>query len=84
MKTIIVTLTAASLLALTGCTTQRPLGRDFGNATQQNMAVQIANPEVSKKAPTYDGAHSATAVIKYRQGQVTEPEAQATSDASAN
>lgn len=84
MKTIIVTLTAASLLVLTGCTTQRPLGRDFGNATQQNMAVQIANPEVSKKAPTYDGAHTATAVIKYRQGEVTEPEAQTTSETTAN
>jgi type IV pilus biogenesis protein CpaD/CtpE len=58
---------------LTGCTTQRPLGKDFGNATQQNMAVQIANPEVSTKAPTYDGAHTATAVKKYRQGQITEP-----------
>lgn len=79
MNTMIVTLTAASLLVLTGCTTQRPLGNDFGNATQQNMAVQIANPEVSKEAPTYDGAHTATAVIKYRQGQVTEPTAEATS-----
>ena len=79
MKTMIVTLSAASLLVLTGCTTQRPLGRDFGNATQQNMGVQIANPEVSTKAPTYDGAHSTTAIIKYRQGQVTEPTAEKTS-----
>jgi type IV pilus biogenesis protein CpaD/CtpE len=78
MNTMIVTLTAASLLVLTGCTTQRPLGKDFGNATQQNMGVQIANPEVSTKAPTYDGARTATAVIKYRQGQVTEPEVEET------
>lgn len=78
MKTIIVTLTAASLLVLAGCTTQRPLGRDFGNATQQNMAVQIANPETSTKAPTYDGAHTATAVKRYRQGQVIEPTAETT------
>ena len=73
MKTMILTLTAASLLVLGGCTTQRPLARDFGNATQQNQAVQIANPETSAKPPTYDGAHTARAVLKYRQGQVTEP-----------
>ena len=63
---------------MTGCSTQRPLGRDFGNATQQNMAVQIANPEVSKTAPTYDGAHTAAAIKKYREGQVTEPTAETT------
>jgi len=80
MKIIIVTLTAASFLVLTGCATQRPLGQDFGNSTQQNMGVQIVNPEVSNKAPTYDGAHTATAVIKYRQGQVTEPTTEATTD----
>ncbi|MBE9558148.1 MAG: hypothetical protein IMF08_14920 [Proteobacteria bacterium] len=80
MKTMIVTLTAAALLAMTGCGTQRPLGRDFGNATQQNMAVQIANPEVSKTAPTYDGARTAAAIKRYREGQVTEPTAETTSE----
>jgi type IV pilus biogenesis protein CpaD/CtpE len=78
MKTILVTLTAASLLVMTGCSTQHPLGEDFGNATDQNMGVQIANPDASDKAPTYDGAHTANAILKYRQGQVTEPEAEST------
>ena len=80
MKTIIVTLTAASLLVLTGCAPQRPLARDFGNATAQNKAVQIANPEASTAAPTYDGAHTAAAVAKYRKGEVTELESESTKD----
>jgi type IV pilus biogenesis protein CpaD/CtpE len=79
MKIIIVTLTAASLLVMTGCTTQKPLGKDFGNATQQNMGVQIANPETSTQAPTYDGTHTANAIIKYRQGLVEKPTAEDTS-----
>lgn len=73
MKTMIVTLTAASLLVLGACSSQRPLGRDFGNATQQNLAVQVVNPEASQKPPTHDGAHTAAAVIRYRQGEVVEP-----------
>ena len=80
MNTIIVTLSAASLLIMTGCTTQRPLGKDFGNATQQNMGVQIANPDTSTAAPTYDGAHTAAAIKRYRQGQVTEPTAEETTE----
>jgi type IV pilus biogenesis protein CpaD/CtpE len=79
MKTVIVTFTAVSLLAVAGCSTQRPIGRDFGNATKQNFAVQIVNPEVSTKAPTYDGTHTNNAVVRYREGQTTEPEAEATS-----
>lgn len=80
MKITILTLTAASLLVMTGCTgTQKPLGKDFGNATQQNMGVQIANPETSTQAPTYDGTHTANAIIKYRQGLVEEPTAEDTS-----
>ena len=81
MNIIIVTLTAASLLVVTGCTTtQQPLSEDFGNATQQNKGVQIANPETSTEAPTYDGNHSVNAIIKYRQGLVTEPVAEETSE----
>ena len=83
MKTILITLAAASLLVMTGCATvtQHPLGTDFGNATQQNMAVQIANPETSTEAPTYDGTHTANAIKKYRQGEVTEITGEETSGA---
>lgn len=80
MKTMIVTSIAASLLALAGCVTQRPMSEDFGNATKQNFAVQIVNPETSDKSPTYDGAHTSAAVARYRQGQVTEPEPESTVD----
>lgn len=79
MNTLIVPVIAASLLLATGCATQRPLSKDFGNATEQNKAVHIANPEVSNEAPTYDGAHTANAVARYRTGQVTAPEAESTS-----
>ena len=78
MKTIIATLAAASLLVIAGCSTQRPISQDFGNATKQNFAVQIANPEVSTKAPTHDGTYTAGAVIKYREGQAPEPTAEKT------
>ena len=80
MQTILATLTAASLLILTGCAPQQPLARDFGNATAQNKAVQIANPEPSTAPPTYDGAHTAAAVSRYRKGEVTEVEAETTVD----
>ena len=82
MKTIFVTLAAASLLGMTGCATvtQQPLGNDFGNATQQNMGVQIANPETSTQAPTYDGTHTANAIKRYRQGKVTEVIAEETAE----
>jgi type IV pilus biogenesis protein CpaD/CtpE len=79
MKTIIMPVIAASLLLVTGCATQRPLSKDFGNATEQNKAVHIANPEVSNEAPTYDGAHTANAVAKYRTGQVEEVQVETTS-----
>lgn len=80
MKTVIATLTAASVLAIAGCTTQHPIGTDFGNSTKQNFAVQIANPEVSKKPPTHDGAYTTGAVIKYRQGNAPEPEVESTTE----
>ena len=56
------------------------ISQDFGNATKQNFAVQIANPEVSKKPPTHDGAYTAGAVIQYRQGLTPEPTAEKTTD----
>lgn len=78
MKTVITTLAAASLLVIAGCSTQRPISQDFGNSTQQNFAVQIANPEVSTKAPTHDGAYTADAVNQYRKGLAPEPTAEKT------
>lgn len=78
MKTIIATLAAVSLLMIAGCSTQSPISQDFGNSTKQNFAVQIANPEVSKKPPTHDGAYTAGAVIQYRQGLAPEPKAEQT------
>jgi type IV pilus biogenesis protein CpaD/CtpE len=79
MKTITFALTAASLLFFAACTPQEPLSSDFGNAVQQNMAVQIINPGPNEKPLTYDGARTTAAVEKYRQGDVEKPEIQTTS-----
>lgn len=80
MKNTITILTGALLLMLGGCASQAPLSDDFGNATQHNMAVQIVNPEVSRKAPTYDGAHTADAIKRYRAGSVEEITTESTSN----
>lgn len=74
MKTIIIIISAASILGLTACGTSRPLAPDFGNATHQNMAVQIINPDASAQQPLHDGTHTANAVERYRTGVVEEPE----------
>ncbi len=75
MKTITIVMTLLSLLALGACSTQKPLGRDFGNSVKHNMAVQTVNPEPSNVSPLYDGEHAAQAIKKYREGTVKEPEA---------
>jgi len=74
MKTIIIIVSAASLLGLAACGTSKPLATDFGNAVQQNMAVQIIDPDNSTQPPLHDGAHTANAVDRYRKGTVEELE----------
>ncbi len=73
MKTITIVMTLLSLLALGACSTQKPLGRDFGNSVRHNMAVQTVNPEPSTVSPLYDGEHAAQAIKKYHEGTVEEP-----------
>lgn len=79
MKATIIILTAASLLGLSACSTSEPLSPDFGNATSQNMGVQIVNPDATLTPPLYDGAHAADAVSRYHTRTVEQPEEAVTS-----
>ena len=50
-------------------------GPGFGNAVQNNMAVQIINsvPPVATAAPDYTGRRSVSAIERYRAGAVIPP-----------
>ena len=54
---------------------QPALGPGFGNAVQNNMAVQIINPNPPPRAEAadYDGRRAADAVERYRTDQVVRP-----------
>ena len=67
--------------AIAGCDNQEnyehqpALGPGFGNAVQNNMAVQIINPNPPPRAGVadYDGRRAADAVARYRADQVIRP-----------
>ena len=50
-------------------------GPGFGNAVQNNMAVQIVNPvpPVATAAPDFTGKRAETAIERYRAGTVIQP-----------
>ena len=79
MKRAIAILPFALLLAVSACEgPQRPLGRDFGDATGANFARQVVNPEpvyAGYGAPDMDGTKAADAIKRYKGGTVTAPEA---------
>lgn len=55
----------------------KPLSPDFGNATQQNMANEIVNPDPSapsQKEAAVDGQKVVLGVDAYKKGKVKEPE----------
>jgi type IV pilus biogenesis protein CpaD/CtpE len=73
------TVAIAAILAagLSGCVaSQRHLSDDFGSATRQNIASQIADPDARYKgdpAPGSDGRRVGLAQERYRTGKVIEP-----------
>jgi outer membrane murein-binding lipoprotein Lpp len=79
------TVAAASLLA--GCLSpQHGLEPDFGRATRNNIAAQVADPEpryARKVEPAANGVRSVTASQRYERGQVTPPVVQSTSSVAA-
>jgi len=52
-------------------------GPGFGNAVQNNMAVQIINPvpPAATVAPDYNGKRAQSAIERYRSGNVIQPAA---------
>ena len=65
--------------ALGGCYPEQErapsFGPGFGNAVQNNMAVQIVNPvpPVATTAPDYNGKRAESAIERYRAGTVIQP-----------
>ena len=80
MKIKIMILAAGSLLSVSACSTSEPLSPDFGNATSQNMSVQIVNPDAAAAPPLYDGAKAAEAVKRYHTGTVKQQKETVTSE----
>jgi type IV pilus biogenesis protein CpaD/CtpE len=74
---------AAALIGLSGCAySQLSLGDDFGQATRQSIAAQIADPDAryaGTPAPGSDGARVALAQDRYRTGRVLQPQPPVTS-----
>ncbi len=68
----------ASLLALSGC---QHYGRDFGDATRNNIAVQSVQPAPPVTAQTVPGDGSVTELAqeRYAADKVKQPAATATS-----
>lgn len=78
MKRSLAVLPIALLLAVSACEgPQRPLGRDFGDATSANFARQVVNPEpvyAGYGATDMDGDRAAGAMNRYKGGSVIAPE----------
>lgn len=69
-------------LALCGCVQAGNLAPDFGVATRQNVAVQIADPapRFERAAPpASSGPRTALAQDRYNKGTVIQPDTQGTS-----
>jgi len=77
------TLTAGALLGLAGCYSSRtPLSADFGDALEQNLAAQVADPDAVYKRteePASNGQRAAAAADRYNRGEVTPPQSLGTS-----
>ena len=59
---------------------EAPLNPAFGNATEQNFAAQVINPDPAPiiQPPDFDGQRNALAVERYKRGQVIAPVAVST------
>ena len=75
-------LTVGSVLVLAACSNNTEnLGRDFGNAFEQNRTAHIINPAPSYDAPAFtDGQRTSGAFHRYIRGEVRQPGGVSTSD----
>ncbi len=85
MKTQNALFLLGSLLLLTGCSSQAgEAPASFGQAVNQNIAVQIVNPDAGETnaVPVYNGARAALAQKNYETGKTTTAVAPSTSSSS--
>ena len=86
MKILLGTVGLVVLLAAAGCTPKATFGPGFGDATRQNMALHIINPEPlqAAEAPALDSVRAARAMERYHSGEVTELEEISTTSGGGN
>lgn len=78
MKQTMKLLPFALLIAVAACTQNKePLGRDYGNAVNHNMSVQVIDPAPNlegKEIPDMAGTRASGAIERYDTGTVIQPE----------
>lgn len=77
----------ALLFAVAACQHMEPLGRDYGNAINHNLSVQVIDPAPSfegREIPDMEGTRASGAVDRYDTGTVITPESIDTTDAFDN
>ena len=82
---VVALILAGGLLA--GCAqTKLRLNDDFGQAVNQDLAAQIADPDASWKGPPppSDGAHAYLMTRRYQTDTVTQPQALSSSSVQAS
>lgn len=80
-------LTPLLLLPLLAACEQQPrlaLSPHFGNAVSHNMAIQAVNPDSRPVGvAAFDGQRANDAMVRYRDGKVTQTESISTSEVGA-
>jgi hypothetical protein len=80
MKQMMKLLPVALLFAAAACaqySNKEPLGRDYGNAVNHNMSVQVIDPAPNlegKENPDMAGTRASQAIKRYDTGTVIQPE----------
>ena len=67
----------ALLFAVAACQHLEPLGRDYGNAYNHNLSLQVIDPAPNlegKEIPDMEGTRASGAMERYNTGTVIEPE----------
>jgi hypothetical protein len=78
----------ALLFAITACAqyqNKEPLGRDYGDAVNHNMAVQAIDPAPNlegKEIPNMAGTRASGAIKRYDTGTVIQPVETTTTDST--
>ncbi len=85
MKIKSTVMAVAAVAFLSGCAQPENLGRDFGNATRHNFAVQIIDPDPSyaqEGAPALSGRRAIDALERYQAGKVKKVKTEKTTGGS--